>query len=147
MNKKGFTLIELLAVVIVLGVLVVMAIPKYFRAVERSRASGAVSVLGALARSQVRFKMETNHFTDDVSKLDIAIRDVSHNDANASGDTFEDQFFTFTVTDNEANPITTATRKSAIGVDAYSLIVNYDDGKIVCEPEESYICKYLGLKN
>ncbi len=134
MNKKGFTLIELLAVVIVLGILAAIAIPKYFRAVEKSRASGAVSVLGALARSQARFKMERNHFTNDVAELDIAIRDTSHNNENASGNTFEDQFFTFTVTDNEANPITTATRKSTIGVDVYSLIVNYDDGKIVCEP-------------
>lgn len=147
MNEKGFTLIELLAVVIVLSILVAIAVPKYFRAVERSRASGAVSVLGALARSQARFKMEKDHFTNDVSELDIAIKDTAHNNANATGNTFEDKFFTFTVTDNAANPITTATRKEAIGVEVFSLIVNYDSGKIVCEPAESQICQYLGLKN
>ncbi len=146
MNKKGFTLIELLAVVVVLSILIMIAFPKYFKALEKSRASGAVAVLGTLARSQSRFKMETGQFTDNVADLDIAIKDTASN-SNASGSSFEDKFFSFKVRDDEATPISTATRKGVSGDDEYVLTVNYDEGIIVCTPEENYVCKYLGLKN
>ena len=146
MNKKGFTLIELLAVVIILGILIAIALPKYFRALEKSRASGAVAVLGTLARSQSRFKMETGNFTNNVSELDIAIKDES-NGTFASGHAFEDSYFSFDVSDDETNPITTATRKDVSASDVYVLTVNYDEGKIICTPEDNYVCLYLDLKN
>lgn len=146
MNKKGFTLIELLAVVVILGILIVIALPKYFRSLEKSRASGAVAVLGTLARSQARFKMETGNFTKDISELDIAIKDEESN-SFASGHNFRDSYFSFEVSDDKTNPITTATRRGVTSGEEYSLTVNYDEGTISCSPEDHYVCMYLGLKN
>jgi general secretion pathway protein G len=37
MNKRGFTLIELLVVMTIIGVLLTIAVPRYFRTVERSK--------------------------------------------------------------------------------------------------------------
>jgi prepilin-type N-terminal cleavage/methylation domain len=146
MNNRGFTLIELLAVVVILGVLIIIAFPKYVKALEKSRASGAVAVLGTLARSQSRFRFQTGAFTNDVADLDISIKDEADN-SFATGSSFEDKFFTFEVSDDEDNPISTATRKGVSGEEQYVLTVNYDEGRIICTPEDHYVCKYIGVNN
>ena len=43
--KKGFTLIELLIVIVIVGILVTVALPKYKAALERGRAQEAISNL------------------------------------------------------------------------------------------------------
>ena len=45
MNKTGFTLIEVLIVVIIVAVLSSVAMPKYSRSVERSRATEAIGMV------------------------------------------------------------------------------------------------------
>lgn len=45
--KKGFTLIELLIVMVIVGVLVTVALPKYYASMERGRATEGVTNLRA----------------------------------------------------------------------------------------------------
>lgn len=44
-NKSGFTLIELIIVVTIVGILAIVAIPKYFTNINRSRKAAALSNL------------------------------------------------------------------------------------------------------
>ena len=76
-NNKGFTLIELLVVVLILGILAAMAMPQYFKAVERSRMTEAVTLLANIAQAQQRKYMQVNKYTTAFSGLDVAPKGAS----------------------------------------------------------------------
>ncbi len=69
----GFTLIELLVVVLIIGILAAVAVPQYQKAVYKSRAAEAISMLKALQQAQEVYYLANNEYTDDISKLDISI--------------------------------------------------------------------------
>lgn len=80
-NNKGFTLIELLVVVLIIGILAAMAMPQYFKAVERSRMTEAVTLLGNIAQAQQRKFLQINKYAENFTALDVA-------PAGASGPSF-----------------------------------------------------------
>ncbi|WP_428080553.1 type IV pilin protein [Candidatus Avelusimicrobium alvi] len=71
-NRKGFTLIELLVVVLIIGILAAMAMPAYFKAVERSRVAEAETMIGTVVQAQQRYKMKTGRYTTTWTALDVA---------------------------------------------------------------------------
>lgn len=71
--NKGFTLIELLVVVLIIGILSAVALPQYTKAVEKSRATEAITLLGNLANAEDIYKMSTGSYTGDLSLLDIQL--------------------------------------------------------------------------
>ena len=68
----GFTLIELLVVVLVIGILAAMALPQYFKAVERSRMTEAVTLMDSIVKAQRRKFMQTNHYVGNFEGLDVS---------------------------------------------------------------------------
>ena len=76
-NQKGFTLIELLVVVLIIGILAAMALPQYFKAVERSRMAEAIQLLTNVAQAQQRKYLQINKYTGQYTGLDVAPKGAS----------------------------------------------------------------------
>lgn len=53
-NKSGFTLLEIIIVIIIVGVLASLALPRLFNTIEFSRSTEALNVMGGLKRSADR---------------------------------------------------------------------------------------------
>ena len=68
----GFTLIELLVVVLIIGILAAMAMPQYFKAVERSRMTEAVTLMDSIEKAQRRKFMQTNRYAENFEGLDVS---------------------------------------------------------------------------
>lgn len=77
-NKKlkkrlsgGFTLIELLVVVLIIGILAAIAIPQYFRVVERGRVAEVLSHATDLKGAEERYLLKFNVYAPALANLDI----------------------------------------------------------------------------
>ena len=75
----GFTLIELLVVVLIIGILAAMAMPQYFKAVERSRMAEAITLMDSIVKSQRRKWMQTNRYAYDFRGLDVSPKGAAGN--------------------------------------------------------------------
>lgn len=72
-NNGGFTLIELLVVVLIIGILAAVALPQYQKAVEKSRATQALTLLKATWQAYEAYYLEHGQVPTTFTQLDIDI--------------------------------------------------------------------------
>lgn len=67
MKKNGFTLAELLIVVVILGVLASIAMPKFYPQKEKAVVAEAVAMLSAIRQGELGFKLENGVYKNSFS--------------------------------------------------------------------------------
>ena len=68
-QKSGFTLIELMIVVIIIGVLAGLAIPRFIKTAEKVRGEKAVSSLSLILTGESMYMLDYNEFANDLDLL------------------------------------------------------------------------------
>lgn len=162
MNKQGFTLVEVLTTVVIIAVLTSIALPQYARAIERSRATEAMSSIKAMNDSIYTYctERECRPSENTCPHFNKLVARVAGSD-NANHTEISTKFFKFTMTASTNVPGTdcpgvVATRING-GSYKYKIWNPYTRGTtgnelaLQCAPETSTdtksiaICESLGL--
>jgi type IV pilus assembly protein PilE len=123
-KNSGFTLLELIIVIVIIGILASIAMPRFFRTAERSRAVEALSMLGSIRTAMQRYYAANGAYTGaTLDNLDI------DNPNNAT--LYPNALFSYTLAVPTGTTFTaTATRNSVKGGDGTSTITINQDGNI-----------------
>ena len=82
-NKSGFTLLEIIIVVIIVGVLASLALPRFFAMVEFSRAQEALSALATVRGSLERYYVSKGNDYTNATTANIDVGDPLNGQPNA----------------------------------------------------------------
>ena len=131
--RKSFTLIEILIVMIIIGALAVLAVPRYFNTTEKMRSQEAVHTLTTLYAAQKRYYVDNGSYkvgTGPSKQLAAGDLDI---DIPASGN------FNTPKIDNNAGNVAEITRTGS----TYTLSMDASGG-FHCSPSPPSICSRMG---
>jgi len=72
-NNQAFTLIELLVVVLIIGILAAVALPQYQKAVEKSRATQAITLLKSVYNAAKAYQLANGEWPTTFEELSVDI--------------------------------------------------------------------------
>lgn len=127
-ENRAFTLMEVMFVIVIIGVLAALALPRFSRTIEKSRIAEAVNILETLRNAQEVYNLENGVYTDTLGDLDVTIP-VSRN--------FEAPAVSAT-----PDPLASI-RRNASGYD-YTLTIDIDGTLRCAGTAPANICAQLG---
>src|SRR6478672_7520752 len=71
--RAGFTLIELLVVVLIIGILAAIAVPQYFKVVEKGKAAEALDWLASVKSAQERYLAKNGNYSTSSTAFDVGL--------------------------------------------------------------------------
>lgn len=137
-NKSGFTLLEIIIVIIIVGVLASLALPRFFATVEFSKSTEALNAMGVIRQSMERCFVASNQ---DYTNCNLANLDVD-DPGTAPGARFG-----YAISGQAAATYTiTATRNATDGGDGTSTIVIAVDNAATPPVTRSGTGAFAGIK-
>ena len=81
-KARAFTLTEMVIVVVLVGILASMALPRYIRVVEKGRTAEARHVLGLIRDAEIAYYLEFDAYVNSLGPLGMLLPNTSACNAN-----------------------------------------------------------------
>jgi prepilin-type N-terminal cleavage/methylation domain-containing protein len=78
-SKSGFTLIELLVVVLIIGILAAIAVPQYFKVVEKGKVAEALQWVGTVQGAQESYLAQYGQYAASATLLAVGVQSTFNN--------------------------------------------------------------------
>lgn len=105
-DKRGFTLLELMVVIIIIGVLAALAVPKFLNATEDAKVSRAKGDIRTLESAAAIYSAEHDgEYPDDISDLSDYVKNVDEMESPWGTEYHIEEDGTVWTLDDDDNPI------------------------------------------
>ncbi len=112
-NQKGFTLAELLIVVVILGILGSIALPRFFPQAEKGRVAEAIAMLSAIRQGEEAYRLENGSYIASTNASFGWEKSLGMEDPGSAG------FFTYAIATPSTSTFTATATRTALKADTY----------------------------